>query len=170
MCAGLDGAGGQLGEKLVVHGDDGVGLEPDGLVGVDAAGRARPLAGQAPGREAVGLADRVQDVRERLRPTGVSGGAHGSETGVSSAVVEPIPTDLLPPCLRPAVLTSAPKKSESGCSDPPRHQERPRGKERATWINHKPGRTELLCGAGRSRCGAPEARWDVLPGLETSLV
>ena len=46
--AGAAGAGGQPGEQLGVHGDDGVGLEPEGVVGAVAAGGAGPLAGAAP--------------------------------------------------------------------------------------------------------------------------
>ena len=82
--AGVDGAGGQPGEQLGVHGDDGVGLEPEGVVGADAAGAARPLAGEAPGGEALGAAAGVQDVRERLRASAVPDRPAGRQVGVSA--------------------------------------------------------------------------------------
>ena len=52
--AGVAGAGGHVEEQLGVHGDDGLGLEPEGLVGVDAARPAGPVAGRTPGRKAAG--------------------------------------------------------------------------------------------------------------------
>ena len=127
-----DGAGGQSGEQLGVHGDDGVGLEPESLVGVDAAGRAGTLAGEIPSGEAWVLRHGVQDVRECLCASALPDRADGPQVGVSAVGMEPAPTDLLPPGSTCCVVETRETKSESGCSDPPRHQERPRSKECAS--------------------------------------
>ena len=50
---------------------------------------SRAAGRQAPGRQAVGVGDRVQDVRERLRTSGVPDGADGSPGGVSVVAWNP---------------------------------------------------------------------------------
>ena len=94
--AGVACAGGQPGEQLGVHGDDGVGVGPEGVVGAAAAGAAGTLAGEASGREALGVGPGVQDLREGVRAAAVSDRPDGPAAGVSVAGVEPAPADLLP--------------------------------------------------------------------------
>src|SRR5205823_310081 len=88
---GVTGTGGQSDQQLGVHGDDGVGLEPESVVGFDTAGRGRSLAGTTPGRQTVGLEDRVQDVRECVCPFAVSNRADRGQVGVPLAGLEPVP-------------------------------------------------------------------------------
>src|SRR5262245_51744900 len=129
--AGAAGAGGQPGEQLGVHGDDGAGVGPEGVVGAAAAGGAGAVAGAAPGAEALGAAPGVQDVCERLRTDPLSDRAGGAAAGVSAAVLESAPADLLPLARPAALLSQATLKSASGCADPRWHPTRSRRMEKA---------------------------------------
>ena len=62
VCA-LQGAGGQPGEQLGLHGDDRVGLEPEGLAG--AAGRSSGPPGAFPYRSLTRLARKIRSSRQR---------------------------------------------------------------------------------------------------------
>src|SRR5262249_60637221 len=90
-------------------------------------------AGAAPGGEPLGAAAGVQGVRQRLRAPAGPDRAGGAAAGLSAAVVEPAPADLLPGGSSTALLSGGPTKSESGCSDPPRRQARPRRKDGGPW-------------------------------------
>src|SRR5262249_10047130 len=116
--AGVAGAGGQPGEQLGVHGDDGAGVGLEGVVGAAAAGGAGAGAGAARGAKALGAASGVKDVRDRLRGDPLPARADRAAAGVSVAVVEPAPADLLPPGGSVALLSAAALKSASGCADP----------------------------------------------------
>ncbi len=87
-----------------LHGDDGVGLEPQSVVGAVVAGGARTLAAASPGREAVGVDPGVPDVCASVYPAAVPGRADGAPAGVSAAGVEPSPTDFLAAGGRVALL------------------------------------------------------------------
>ena len=92
------GAGGQPGEQLGVHGDDGAGLEPEGVVGAVAARSAGPLAGATPrarSSRCCGWSSR-RFVNAFVR-SAVPDRPHGPPAGLSAAVLEPVPADLLPP-------------------------------------------------------------------------
>jgi hypothetical protein len=121
---------GQPGVELGVHGDDGVGLGPEGVVGVAAAGNAGPLGRKVSDREALGVGVGVQDVRQCLHAVAVPVGTNESAVGVPTAVLEPSLADLLPPGGTLAVLSRRPPKSASGCADPPQPHARPRRKEK----------------------------------------
>ena len=94
--AGVAGAGGHPGEQLGVHGDDGVGVEPEGVVGAAAAGGAGPLAGAASRGEAWVLRLEFKTFVNAFVRAAVPGGPDGPQVGVSAAVLEPAPVDLLP--------------------------------------------------------------------------
>src|SRR5206468_12486005 len=109
---------GQPGEQWGVHGDDGVDVEPEGVVGPDAAGGRGTLARAAPRGEGVGAGVGVQSLRERLRASAVPDRADGTSPAVSVAVVEHASAHLLPDGSSAALLSQGSPKSESGCSDP----------------------------------------------------
>src|SRR5262249_61571456 len=106
-----------------VHGDDVVGLELEGLVGVVVARAAGTLAGEAPGPEALGVTAGVQDVRECLRSSALPVGAQRSAVGVPLVGLESVSVGLLSSAGRVTVLKVALVKSECGCSDPCWHPE-----------------------------------------------
>src|SRR5262249_8758732 len=108
----------QSGKQLGVHGDDGVGVEPESVVGAAAARGAGSLAGEASGRKALGAGPGVQNLCAGLCAFALSSGAWRSAASVSSAVVEPVSGDLLPLGRRLTLLTTQTLKSESRCSDP----------------------------------------------------
>src|SRR6478609_10482492 len=86
-CPRAAGGGGQPGEQLGVHGDDGVGVEPEGVV--RAVGPRAPASqGSSSRAEAWAVADGVQDVRERDHPDAVPDHSRGSPPVVPAAVVE----------------------------------------------------------------------------------
>src|SRR5262249_48592851 len=120
--ASLDGAGEHPGEQLGLHGNDGLGLEPESLVGLVVAGSTGTLAATAPRREAVGVGTGVQDVRTSVCALAVPDCADRSALAVSPAVMEPTPIHLLAPDSRTAVLTTFFMKSGCGCPDPPRRR------------------------------------------------
>jgi len=107
-------------QQLGLHGHDGIGLGPESVVCVDAARGRGPASGILPSGQALAARPGVQDVCASIRAHAVPDRADESADCVSVTVVELLPTDLLPPARRAAVLTPHPKKSESGCSDPPR--------------------------------------------------
>ena len=133
--ARVAGAGGQPAEQLGVHGDDGAGLGPEGMVGAAAAGGAGAVAGEAPDGEALGAGVGVQDVCKRLRAVAVSDRADGWAAGGSAALLK-------------AVLL----KSASGCADPPRPRVQLRRKEEPVMPMSKADRIELI-GAEQDREG-----------------
>ncbi len=84
----------------------------------------------------LGLIDAIDDRLHLLKihlPFHESDHVLNLQAGVPVVGVEPVPTDLLPARVGAALLTAAATKSESGCPDPPRHQERPRREARVTW-------------------------------------
>jgi hypothetical protein len=95
-CTRVAFAAGDAGEQLGLHGDGGVGLEPEGVVGLVSIGGTGPLAGAAPGAETVGTASGVPNVPERVRAVAVPDSQDGAKGGVSALGLESPPADLLP--------------------------------------------------------------------------
>src|SRR5271156_1869320 len=92
------------------------------MVRTEPARAAGPLAGKASHREELAAAPGVQGVCECLCEPAVPDHSHRPEVGLPVVELEPLPTDILPPAGCVAVLRLGFSKSESGCSDPPRHQ------------------------------------------------
>src|SRR4051812_50189160 len=95
MGAGLACAAGQPGEQLGLHGDDGVGLESEGVVGVAATRGARPLAGKVPSGEALGVTAGVQGLCECLCAAALPDCPQRPEVDLSLAGLESLSGDLL---------------------------------------------------------------------------
>ena len=96
-------------------------MEFESLVGLNAAGVAGALAEEAAGRKAMGFEVGVQEVRECVCAITVSGGSHRPEDNISVVGWEPVPVHLFSIDWCFALLREGIMKSESGCSDPPRH-------------------------------------------------
>ena len=79
-----------------VHGDDGLGVEFESVVGLVASRGSGSLAGAAPRGEAVGVESGIPILPECIYVAAVSDSPDGPEGGVSRAELEPPPTDLLP--------------------------------------------------------------------------
>src|ERR1700693_3912806 len=110
--ARLEGAGKHVGEQRGLHGNDGLGLESQGLVGADAARGFGALAGPTARGETVGPGTGVQDVRAGLRPAALPISAYGSEVGVSLIVVESAPANFLAFGDSVTLLTDGPRSRD----------------------------------------------------------
>src|SRR5882672_12018260 len=101
-------------------------MGPEGMGGAGVAGGAGAASRGVLCGQAVVAGAGVQGVRAGVRAAALSDRARRPALGVSAAVVEPLPTDLLPPGRCAAVLTARLLKSASGCADPPPRRTRPR--------------------------------------------
>ena len=81
-------AAGDTGEQLGIHGDDGVGLEPEGLVGVVASGGTGSLADASQRGEEVGVGAGVPNLPECVCIATVPDSQDGPEVGVSTLGLE----------------------------------------------------------------------------------
>src|SRR5262249_30741885 len=124
-------------KQLGLHGDDGPGLEPQGVVGSVAAGSAGALAATASRGAAMGAGSGIQDVRAGVHAAAVSDRAHRPEAGVPLVVVESVPADLLAVGVRTPLLTPEILKSGSGCPDPPRPRVQSYRKSGETYKEYK---------------------------------
>jgi hypothetical protein len=120
--AGVARARGQLGEQLGVHADDGLSLEPESLVGVDAARRSRPLARETSRRQTMGAETGIQDVLEHIHAPAVPNHQDRPQTGLPLVELEPALTHLLPAARCVALLNCCQSMSGSGCPDPPQRR------------------------------------------------
>src|SRR5262249_47308153 len=167
---------GQPGKQWGIHGDDGVGLEPESMVGAEPARGTGPLASPASNPKALGIALGVQEVCQCFCASAVPDHPHRPQADLSAPGLESVPADLLPVGRRVALLTRATLKSESGCSDPPRHQVQTCGKESEPCQRQdgnnagcsSPSRTETVRRSPR-RSGYPGSH-TIFACLRTSLV
>ena len=77
-----------------LHGDDGAGLESQGMGGVAFAGSG-PLEREIPGRESVAVGYGVQSVFARDGNDSLSNGAASARRGVPSLELSPAPVNVL---------------------------------------------------------------------------
>jgi len=122
------GAGGPPAQQLGLHGDDGLGLGPEGLVGAATAGGAGAVAKTTPSRETLVVGAGIQNVCECVYAYPVPAGADGPAAGLPAVGLEPALADLLPCGRTAALLRVAALKSASGCADPCWHRARSRRK------------------------------------------
>jgi hypothetical protein len=148
---GAAGTGGQFAQQLGVHGNDGNGVGPEGVVGAALTGGPGPASGQLQGRQTVGTRPGVQDVRASVRATAMPDRAQRQTVGLSIVVMESAPTDILPARQRAAVLTVGFLKSESGCSDQPWPPSAIAAEREINDVRRQPGAASLPARAARGR-------------------
>src|SRR5208283_3293239 len=119
-CASVAGSGGHHGEQLGIHGDGGIGVESESLVGSVAHRQSGTLASASTRRKGESVADGVQNLHQCIHPHTLSNSSRGSTIDLSFGELELLATDVLPSVRTVALLRTA-KEPESGCSGPPRH-------------------------------------------------
>src|SRR5580692_6788398 len=94
--AGVARTSRQPGEQLGLHVDDGLGLELEGLVGIDPARDSRPLARETSRRKTMGAETGIQDVPERIHALALPDPKDWRQAGLPTAWLEPASAYLLP--------------------------------------------------------------------------
>src|SRR5580704_5402066 len=102
--AGVARTSGQPGEQLGLHADDGLSLEPEGLVGIDPARNSRPLARETSRRKTMGAETGIQDVPERIHAPSLPDPQDWPQAGLQAAWLEPASVNLLSFARRAALL------------------------------------------------------------------
>ena len=100
-----NGARGQSGEQLGLHGDGGLGVESEGLVGAVADAALGTLAGAISAGASDRAANGVQNVRQCVRAAALSDYSSGSAANLSRAQLESVAEGVLPHVRAVAALT-----------------------------------------------------------------